>query len=99
MNVLRYCNLDESLQGEESLISRSGLDRLYKTKELDYMSYIVLRMFENVEVRAFIIALHMPLCKPIALFVLFCDGWMQFLTTEHLLVSHPAGNTGEYGRS
>ncbi|KAI4387776.1 hypothetical protein MLD38_000179 [Melastoma candidum] len=50
MNVLRYCNLDESLQGEESLISRSGLDRLYKTKELDYMSYIVLRMFENVEV-------------------------------------------------
>jgi hypothetical protein len=26
------------------------LERLYKTKELDYMSNIVLRMFENTEV-------------------------------------------------
>ncbi|ERN18184.1 inositol hexakisphosphate and diphosphoinositol-pentakisphosphate kinase 2 isoform X2 [Amborella trichopoda] len=50
MNVLRYCNLDESLQGEESLVCRSALDRLFKTRELDYMSYIVLRMFENIEV-------------------------------------------------
>ncbi|KAK4779402.1 hypothetical protein SAY86_006930 [Trapa natans] len=50
MNVLRYCNLDESLQGEESLVSPNGLERLYNTKELDYMSYIVLRMFENTEV-------------------------------------------------
>ncbi|XP_021905415.1 inositol hexakisphosphate and diphosphoinositol-pentakisphosphate kinase VIP2 isoform X2 [Carica papaya] len=50
MNVLRYCNLDESLQEEESLVCQSALDRLYKTKELDYMSYIVLRMFENTEV-------------------------------------------------
>ncbi|KAI4351585.1 hypothetical protein L6164_005931 [Bauhinia variegata] len=50
MNVLRYCNLDESLQGEESLVCHSALERLYKTKELDYMSYIVLRMFENTEV-------------------------------------------------
>ncbi|KAL3640153.1 Inositol hexakisphosphate and diphosphoinositol-pentakisphosphate kinase vip2 [Castilleja foliolosa] len=50
MNVLRYCNLDESLQGEPSLVSDTGLERLYKTKELDYMSYIVLRLFENTEV-------------------------------------------------
>ncbi|PIM99992.1 Arp2/3 complex-interacting protein VIP1/Asp1, involved in regulation of actin cytoskeleton [Handroanthus impetiginosus] len=50
MNVLRYCNLDESLQGEPSLVCDNALDRLYKTKELDYMSYIVLRMFENTEV-------------------------------------------------
>ncbi|KAK8644296.1 hypothetical protein V6N13_123607 [Hibiscus sabdariffa] len=50
MNVLRYCNLDESLQGEDSLICQSALERLYKTKELDYMSYIVIRLFENTEV-------------------------------------------------
>lgn len=50
MNVLRYCNLDDSLQGEESLVCNSALERLLKTRELDYMSYIVLRMFENVEV-------------------------------------------------
>ncbi|CAH8385688.1 unnamed protein product [Eruca vesicaria subsp. sativa] len=50
MNVLRYCNLDESLQGEDSLISQNALERLFKTKELDYMSYIVLRLFENTEV-------------------------------------------------
>ncbi|XP_010272211.1 PREDICTED: inositol hexakisphosphate and diphosphoinositol-pentakisphosphate kinase 2-like isoform X2 [Nelumbo nucifera] len=50
MNVLRYCNLDELLQGEDSLVCHSALERLFKTKELDYMSYIVLRMFENTEV-------------------------------------------------
>lgn len=50
MNVLRYCNLDESLQGEDGLVCESALERLYNTKELDYMSYIVLRMFENTEV-------------------------------------------------
>lgn len=50
MNVLRYCNLDESLHEEDSLVSNSALERLYKTKELDYMSYIVLRMFEDTEV-------------------------------------------------
>ncbi|KAL2335562.1 hypothetical protein Fmac_016775 [Flemingia macrophylla] len=50
MNVLRYCNLDESLQGEESLVCHNALERLCKTKELDYMSHIVLRMFENTEV-------------------------------------------------
>ncbi|XP_031381101.1 inositol hexakisphosphate and diphosphoinositol-pentakisphosphate kinase VIP2-like isoform X1 [Punica granatum] len=50
MNVLRYCNLDDSLQGEDNLVCDSGLEQLYKTKELDYMSYIVLRMFENTEV-------------------------------------------------
>ncbi|CAA3005816.1 inositol hexakisphosphate and diphosphoinositol-pentakisphosphate kinase 2-like isoform X4 [Olea europaea subsp. europaea] len=50
MNVLRYCNLDESLQGEDSLVCDNALERLCKTKELDYMSYIVFRMFENIEV-------------------------------------------------
>lgn len=57
MNVLRYCNLDESLQEEESLVCSNALDRLYKTKELDYMSYIVLRMFENTEV---VYYMHFP---------------------------------------
>lgn len=50
MNVIRYCNLDESLQGEDSLVCLNALERLFKTKELDYMSYIVIRMFENTEV-------------------------------------------------
>uniref|UniRef100_A0A5B7AQP5 Inositol hexakisphosphate and diphosphoinositol-pentakisphosphate kinase n=1 Tax=Davidia involucrata TaxID=16924 RepID=A0A5B7AQP5_DAVIN len=50
MNVIRYCNFDESLQGEASLVCHNALERLFKTKELDYMSYIVLRMFENTEV-------------------------------------------------
>ncbi|KAK6155129.1 hypothetical protein DH2020_009377 [Rehmannia glutinosa] len=50
MNVLRYCNLDESLQGEPSLVCDSALERLCRTKELDYMSNIVLRLFENTAV-------------------------------------------------
>ncbi|XP_028780473.1 inositol hexakisphosphate and diphosphoinositol-pentakisphosphate kinase VIP2 isoform X6 [Neltuma alba] len=50
MNVIRYCNLDESLQGEDSLVCLNALERLCKTRELDYMSYIVLRLFENTEV-------------------------------------------------
>ncbi|KAK9090611.1 hypothetical protein Sjap_023788 [Stephania japonica] len=50
MNVLRYCNLDDSLQEEDSLVCYSALDRLFKTRELDYMSYIVFRLFENTEV-------------------------------------------------
>uniref|UniRef100_A0A0D9V6F9 Inositol hexakisphosphate and diphosphoinositol-pentakisphosphate kinase n=1 Tax=Leersia perrieri TaxID=77586 RepID=A0A0D9V6F9_9ORYZ len=50
MNVLRYCNFDESMNGEDSLVCKNALDRLFKTRELDYMSYIVLRMFENTEV-------------------------------------------------
>lgn len=53
MNVLRYCNMEESLQEEESLVCRNALERLVKTKELDYMSHIVLRMFENTEVSHF----------------------------------------------
>ncbi|XP_049372425.1 inositol hexakisphosphate and diphosphoinositol-pentakisphosphate kinase VIP1-like [Solanum verrucosum] len=50
MNVIRYCNLDESLHGEASLVCDNALDRMFRTKELDYMSHIVLRMFENTEV-------------------------------------------------
>eukprot|EP01018_Ginkgo_biloba_P019575 Gb_04773 [translate_table: standard] len=50
MNVLRYCNLDDSLQGEPSLVCDEALHRLFKTRELDYMSNIVLRMFENTAV-------------------------------------------------
>ncbi|XP_042459231.1 inositol hexakisphosphate and diphosphoinositol-pentakisphosphate kinase VIP2-like [Zingiber officinale] len=50
VNVLRYCNLDESLYGEDSLVSISALEKLFLTRELDYMSNIVLRMFENTEV-------------------------------------------------
>ncbi|TVU34900.1 hypothetical protein EJB05_16756 [Eragrostis curvula] len=50
MNVLRYCNLDDSLNGEEGLVCKSALNKLFRTRELDYISYIVLRMFENTEV-------------------------------------------------
>ena len=53
MNVIHYCNLDESLLDEESLVCYNALECLYKTKELHYMSYIVLRMFENIEVGYF----------------------------------------------
>jgi inositol-hexakisphosphate/diphosphoinositol-pentakisphosphate 1-kinase len=53
MNVLRCCNLDESLNGKEGLVCKSALNQLFKTRELDYMSYIVLRMFENTEVLNF----------------------------------------------
>lgn len=62
MNVLRYCNLDESLQGEASLVCDNALDRLFKTRELDYMSYIVLRMFENTEVRVYFHFTKMNIC-------------------------------------
>lgn len=63
MNVLRYCNLDESLQGEDSLVCDNALERLCKTKELDYMSYIVFRMFENIEVGTRVqMFFHLSLC-------------------------------------
>lgn len=62
MNVLRYCNLDESLEGEDSLVCNSALEHVFKTKELDYMSYIVLRMFENTEVYKFFVKIDMLLC-------------------------------------
>lgn len=62
MNVLRYCNLDETLQGEDSLVCTSALERVFKTKELDYMSYIVLRMFENTEVYKLFVKIDMLLC-------------------------------------
>ncbi|CAN1162845.1 Inositol hexakisphosphate and diphosphoinositol-pentakisphosphate kinase VIP2, partial [Linum perenne] len=63
MNVLRYCNLDESLQGEDSLLCYSALERLHNMKELDYMSHIVLRMFENTEVSSsqLFCSIHCPL--------------------------------------
>ncbi|GJP45180.1 hypothetical protein CLOM_g4602 [Closterium sp. NIES-68] len=50
MNVLRFCQLDESLQGEAPLLSPDALTRLYEMRELDYLTHVVLRMYENVEV-------------------------------------------------
>ncbi|KAH7283712.1 hypothetical protein KP509_34G020400 [Ceratopteris richardii] len=49
INVLRYCNLDESLQGE-GLVSNGALHKVFETKELDYLTHIVLRMYENTGV-------------------------------------------------
>lgn len=63
MNVLRYCNLDESLQGEPSLVCDNALDRLYRTKELDYMSYIVLRLFENTEVGTILLFTYLKFAR------------------------------------
>eukprot|EP00850_Spirogloea_muscicola_P022875 SM000316S12290 [mRNA] locus=s316:84377:92935:+ [translate_table: standard] len=50
INVLRYCYLDESLQGEQPLVSSDGLRKLFETKELDYLTHIVFRMYENTDV-------------------------------------------------
>ncbi|KAL3676691.1 hypothetical protein R1sor_026639 [Riccia sorocarpa] len=50
INVLRYCNLDESLSGESSLVSNEALLRLFETQELDYLTHVVLRMYENTAV-------------------------------------------------
>ncbi|KAL8517903.1 hypothetical protein ACS0TY_009279 [Phlomoides rotata] len=47
INGLRYSNLADSLQGEPGLVCDSTLEQLSKTEELDYMSYIVLRLFEK----------------------------------------------------
>lgn len=49
INVLRYCNLDDSLQGE-GLVSNEALHNIFETKELDYLTHIVLRMYENTAV-------------------------------------------------
>ncbi|GBG59071.1 hypothetical protein CBR_g24415 [Chara braunii] len=50
INVLRYCQLDESLAGEHALVSDDALLRLHQTTELDYLTHIVVRMYENIEV-------------------------------------------------
>ncbi|CAM6083123.1 unnamed protein product [Calypogeia fissa] len=47
INVLRYCYLDDALQGENSLVSCTALHRLFETKELDYLTHVVIRMYEN----------------------------------------------------
>lgn len=52
INVLRYCHLDESLKGEPGLVSNEGLQRIFDIKELDYLTHIVLRMYENTAVRS-----------------------------------------------
>lgn len=50
INVLRYCHFDDKLRDQEPLISEEALQRLYETKELDYLTHIVLRLYENTEV-------------------------------------------------
>lgn len=50
INVLRYCYLDDSFQGEAGLVSNDALLRVFQIKELDYMTHVVLRMYENTEV-------------------------------------------------
>ena len=41
MNVLRYCNMDESLQGEESLISQNALFSFFATLEWALLGFYV----------------------------------------------------------
>lgn len=84
MNVLRYCNLDESLQGEDSLVCDNGLERLYKTKELDYMSYIVLRMFENTEVCNFEVFAFQPLYFNMVNKIANNKSWQSLLDKNNL---------------
>ncbi|KAH9540609.1 hypothetical protein CY35_14G013900 [Sphagnum magellanicum] len=50
INILWYCHLDDSLKGEPGLVSNEGLQHLSEIKELDYLTHIVLRMFENIAV-------------------------------------------------
>ncbi|CAK0787238.1 hypothetical protein CVIRNUC_010454 [Coccomyxa viridis] len=56
INVLRYSHLfplnaapGEPLR-EEGIVSKAAAERLHNTTELDYMTHIVLRMFENKKV-------------------------------------------------
>ena len=42
--------MDDS-QEEEGLIPDKGMHRIFETKELDYLTHIVMRMFENKAVR------------------------------------------------
>jgi inositol hexakisphosphate/diphosphoinositol-pentakisphosphate kinase len=41
--------LDDSLE-EEGLIPDKGMHRIFETKELDYLTHIVMRMYENTAV-------------------------------------------------
>lgn len=50
INVIRYCHLDDSLKGEPGLVANEGLKRIFEIKELDYLTHIVLRMYENTAV-------------------------------------------------
>jgi inositol hexakisphosphate/diphosphoinositol-pentakisphosphate kinase len=50
INVIRYCQLDESLKGEPGLIANEGLKRIFETKELDYLTHFVFRMYENTAI-------------------------------------------------
>jgi inositol hexakisphosphate/diphosphoinositol-pentakisphosphate kinase len=43
--------LDDSLKGELGLVSNEGLQRIFEIKELDYLTHIVFRMYENTSVR------------------------------------------------
>ena len=41
--------MDDS-QEEEGLIPDKGMHRIFETKELDYLTHIVMRMYENTAV-------------------------------------------------
>ena len=41
--------MDDSLE-EDGLIPDKGMHRIFETKELDYLTHIVLRMYENTAV-------------------------------------------------
>ncbi|EFN57696.1 hypothetical protein CHLNCDRAFT_57228 [Chlorella variabilis] len=46
LNVLRFCQLGH--EGEAPLLGEEGQQVLHECRELDYMTHIVLRMFENI---------------------------------------------------
>lgn len=46
VNVLRYCHLGMGA-GAQGLLSEAGQRVLHESRELDYMTHIVFRMFEN----------------------------------------------------
>ncbi|CAD7697573.1 unnamed protein product [Ostreobium quekettii] len=48
VNVLRYCH--RGVEGAEPIVCESGQNILTSTPELDYLSHIVFRMYENQQV-------------------------------------------------
>ena len=59
MNVLRFCHLGEGLEGHvRPLLSQAAMERLFEARELDYLTHMVIRMYENVEVSLWECSFH-----------------------------------------
>lgn len=50
LNVLRFCHLRPGCPGSSDLVNPEGQDLLDHTPEFDYLTHIVIRMYENKQV-------------------------------------------------